>query len=553
MSVSYQKQQIDAVVAYHQLSKHHFNQYAPSPGYLDWATQPDPFRRYAGTKKIPLRKIDSDEFLDMGYESVFHAKKDRRYKNDLNIDLISQLFFDSLSLSAWKRAGENRWALRVNPSSGNLHPTESYLLSGPIDSISEEAFIAHYSSDEHIFELRSEFDVSLWNELRERFSSEVFFVGLSSIYWRESWKYGERAFRYCHHDVGHAIGAISLAASSLGWQTTLIETLSRDELSILFGLRDSHGPEEEHPDCLLAFTPQAINVNQTKISKDIIDQFQLLNWQGKANQLSHSHANWPSLEKIAAVTGKPNNEPFLFDSSSRDEDKATKEYTNRSVFFRKTVRQRRSAVAMDGKTSIGRDQFYQILKKTLLEENRYPYVTLPWMPKVHLAIFVHRVDNLEPGLYFLIRNVEQSECLKRVMRPDFLWEKPAGCPENLPVFKLLIADVRDAAKQISCLQDIASEGCFSLGMITQFQEPLQKHGVWFYPRLYWECGLVGQVLYLEAEAIGIRATGIGCFFDDPMHRDILGIEDLSYQSLYHFTIGGALEDTRIESYPAYVE
>ena len=113
--------------------------------------------------------------------------------------------------------------------------------------------------------------------------------------------------------------------------------------------------------------------------------------------------------------------------------------------------------------------------------------------------------------------------------------------------------MRDAAKQISCLQDIAAEGCFSLGMITQFQEPLQKYGAWFYPRLYWECGLAGQVLYLEAEAIGIRATGIGCFFDDPMHRDILGIEDLSYQSLYHFTIGGALEDNRIESHSAYID
>ncbi len=547
MFVSYQKKQIDEVVAYHQLSKHHFNRYAPSLGYLDWATQPDPFRRYAGAKKIQLREIESDEFLNIDYESVFHAKTVRYDKCDLNIDLISRLFFDSLSLSAWKSAGVSRWALRVNPSSGNLHPTESYLLSGPMDSISDEAFIAHYSSDEHILELRSEFDVSLWNKLRKGFPVEVFFIGLSSIHWREAWKYGERAFRYCHHDVGHAIGAISLAASSLGWQTTLIETLSREELSILFGLVDSGGPEGEHPDCLIALTPQANNVNQTEIAKDIIDQFQLLSWLGKANQLSHSYVSWPNLEKIATVTAKPKNEPILFENPLRGEDKTTKEYTNQPVSFRKIVRQRRSAVAMDGKTSISRDQFYRILKKTLPEENRYPYDTLPWLPKVHLAIFVHRVENLEPGLYFLIRNVEQTECLKRVMRSDFLWEKPTDCPEDLSVFKLLIVDVRDAAKQISCLQDIAAEGCFSLGMITQFQESLQKYGAWFYPRLYWECGLVGQVLYLEAETTGIRATGIGCFFDDPMHRDILGIKDLSYQSLYHFTIGGALEDTRIES------
>ena len=71
-----------------------------------------------------------------------------------------------------------------------------------------------------------------------------------------------------------------------------------------------------------------------------------------------------------------------------------------------------------------------------------------------------------------------------------------------------------------------------------------------YPRLFWETGVIGQVLYLEAEAAGIRGTGIGCFFDDAVHRTI-GIEDHSWQSLYHFTIGGMVEETRLETEPAY--
>jgi len=48
---------------------------------------------------------------------------------------VSQLFQDSLALSAWKQAGGARWSLRVNPSSGNLHPTEGYLIAGPIDGL----------------------------------------------------------------------------------------------------------------------------------------------------------------------------------------------------------------------------------------------------------------------------------------------------------------------------------------------------------------------------------------------------------------------------------
>ncbi len=60
------------------------------------------------------------------------------------------------------------------------------------------------------------------------------------------------------------------------------------------------------------------------------------------------------------------------------------------------------------------------------------------------------------------------------------------------------------------------------------------------------------MLYLEAEAVGIRATGIGCFFDDAVHQ-LLGIKDDSYQSLYHFTVGYPIEDTRLITMPPYSE
>lgn len=65
------------------------------------------------------------------------------------------------------------------------------------------------------------------------------------------------------------------------------------------------------------------------------------------------------------------------------------------------------------------------------------------------------------------------------------------------------------------MQDIASDGCFSLGMVAHFEPTLRNKNVWMYPRLFWETGVLGQVLYLEAHAVGLSATGIGCFFDDP--------------------------------------
>ena len=55
---------------------------------------------------------------------------------------------------------------------------------------------------------------------------------------------------------------------------------------------------------------------------------------------------------------------------------------------------------------------------------------------------------------------------------------------------------------------------------------------------------------LNPEAAGVRATGIGCFFDDPVHQ-VMGFQDAGFQSLYHFTIGGPVEDARLTTLPPY--
>lgn len=179
-----------------------------------------------------------------------------------------------------------------------------------------------------------------------------------------------------------------------------------------------------------------------------------------------------------------------------------------------------------------------------------PWDAIPWEPAIHFGLFVHRVEGIEPGLYALARDPAKVEKLKSAMHAQFAWRSPPGCPGSLPLYLLERGDARQLATQVSCRQDIAGEGAFSLGMIAEYQEKLVAHGPCFYRRLFWEAGAIGQVLYLEAEAAGVRATGIGCFFDDPVH-DVFGFRDLAFQSLYHFTVGGPLDDPRLTTLPPY--
>lgn len=481
-----QSDRLQSVFDYHQATKHRFEAFASGPGFLDWATQPDPFRRYAGARLITLETVAPTD--EPRFDAIF-TPGCMPAAAPLNRHTISQLFYDSLALSAWKSTGTARWALRVNASSGNLHPTEGYLVCGPVQGLCELPMVCHYAAQKHGLEVRAEFNSGLWNTLCSGFPRHTFFIGLTSIHWREAWKYGQRAYRYCMHDAGHALGALSMAAAGLGWQARLLDEPGTDELARLLGTSQQHTarvrkPRGACPYQLFADPPQS--------------------WSPPP----------------------------------------------RPVALRRMIRQRRSAVAMDGQTRLSREDFYRMLDRTLAAPDAVPFSTLPWKSHLHLALLVHRVDDLPPGLYLLVRDPAQTAVLQQVLTQADPWHKPPGCPEQLPLYCLIEADTRAAAREISCQQDIASDGCFSLAMLAGFSGPLERYGPWFYPRLYWEAGMIGQLLYLEAEAAGIRSTGIGCFFDDPMH-DVLGLTGRSFQDIYHFTVGGPVEDTRLTTLPVY--
>jgi SagB-type dehydrogenase family enzyme len=539
---------LDQVVDYHQATKHSFGRFARGPAYLDWETQPDPFRHYRGAAILELEKTcDSDS---PPYDTAFAAGGVE--PADLNRHTVSQLFFDSLAISAWKRAGNASWALRVNPSSGNLHPTESYLLSGPIDGLCKAPIVAHYSPRNHELEIRTEVPEELWRALTRHLPQGTVLIGLSSIHWREAWKYGERAFRYCQHDVGHALAAIGIAAAGLGWQTTLLDEAGTDQLARLLGLEDAQDAEREHPDCLLAVYPRGHDCGYLDLQEPALRTLSHLSWFGQPNVLSPSQVHWPWLDRVTQVTAKPPTDCVRMPAGRDRRGRALSEFPLSPYSLRRVIRKRRSAVAMDGQSSIGRDAFHKMLYRTLPWSRQQPFAILPWAPMVHLAVFVHRVQDLEPGLYVLLRDPGARASLQSEMWQDFAWDRLASSPGDLDLYHLASGDFRAIAKQLSCSQDIAADGCFSLSMIAAFEKPLQRYGPWFYQRLYWECGMIGQVLYLEAEAGGMRGTGIGCFFDDPVHQ-LLGLENLQYQSLYHFTIGFPIEDSRLttlEAYPA---
>ena len=520
------------VTAYHQRTKHSLEHYAAGPETLDWTMQPDPFREFAGSPCVVL-PLGADE-LHTPFASVYDAAQ-AMTPRPVSLASLAVLLELSLGLSAWKEYGPDRWALRCNPSSGNLHPTEAYVLSRGVSGLQDGVY--HYLCRDHVLELRCRMIPNTSQQ-----TSGVW-IALSSIHWREAWKYGERAFRYCQLDVGHALGALRYAAGALGWRLKMLHDYTSNDLAALLGLNrdaDYGGAEREDPDVLLALLPHHDSVAQLPVSAAYRD------WQGKANLLDpHPMYRWPVIAEVTAAT----------DHAALAPETATiPNYPPLSHACTQSaaqlIRARRSAQGFDRNYVMPAADFYHLLD-CLLARNGAPWDIWDYTPRLHPVLFVHRVADLVPGLYALPRSPAAETALRSSLQSEFQWQRVAGCPGHIPLVLLATADCAKLARTLSCHQAIAATACFSLAMLAEFAD-IVGQAPWRYRQLHWEAGLLGQVLYLEAEAAGVRGTGIGCFFDDAVH-ELLGLHGQDFQSLYHFTVGRALLDERITTLPPYAE
>jgi SagB-type dehydrogenase family enzyme len=547
----------DAARRYHERSTHHPDRYARGPGFLDWATQPEPFRTYAGTPTVDLPLAGANLPATWG---DLH-RPGRVPPTPLDRVSLGAFLELALGLTAWKEHGGARWALRANPSSGNLHPTEGYVLVATTPGL--PAGLYHYVSRDHRLERRSTPSPTSAAVLARILPAGSFLLGLASIPWREAWKYGERAFRYCQHDVGHALGSARYAAATLGWVARLLEAPGDDDVAALLGL-DRDGDfaalaraDREQPDGLAVVASPAANDDAARRVEGALAELREKvgggTWAGTPNALSPDHVAWPAIDAVATATEKPRTpgwEPLPSDVGPPFATFAAAEPPGDARSAVGLIRGRRSAVAMDGATSLPVSAFFGMLARLLPHPEAVPWDALPWPARVHPVVFVHRVDGLAPGVYLLERDPRVHAALRQALRPAFAWVPAAGAPEGLRFLLLEEGDARSLARFASCHQEIASDSSFAVAMLADLRG--LDDGAWWYRRLHWEAGVVGQALYLEAEAEGVRATGIGCFFDDVVH-EALGLADESFRDLYHFTVGGAVEDPRLTTRPGYGE
>ena len=131
------------------------------------------------------------------------------------------------------------------------------------------------------------------------------------------------------------------------------------------------------------------------------------------------------------------------------------------------------------------------------------------------------------------RGGEESICFKQLatllgLAPGVYryWE------DNAELEQIMQGDQRLVAAALSLGQDLAGNACVAFSMIGDFENATRRYGDRDYRYVHFEAGAKGQRIYLAAEALGLRATGIGAFFDDEVHK-YLRLTPEQGQVVYH--------------------
>ena len=487
---------------YHELTKHSAESLRRTQHYLDWANMPNPFRHYEG---VPVLDLPADPSApQISALEVLECKRGNTPARD-GAEFLSQLMFYSASISATKRVPSTGgiYSLRVNPSSGNLHPTEFHFCTRGLTGWPDGLY--HYRPSSHMAEQRAigDFGANLVNTY-----APLIFV-LTSIAWREAWKYRDRAYRYCLHDIGHAWQALTLAARSIGCESFALGQFADNRVS-----ESCHLAQDEWPMLIVGLHGPSIPVNKQ-------DAVETAVYGGQPNRLSKEQEPYPLIERIHAATKLSAESTILTlgqpQGSGRGEISLPPPVsTDRN--FGDIVRARRSALDFrGGDGSISLSQL-----ATLLSSTKEPlFADFATARFVHLYLYVHRVADLAPGVYRF-------------------W------PEHAELEKIKEGDQRLVAAALSLGQDLAGNACVAFSMIGDFENAARSYGDRGYRYVHFEAGAIGQRMYLAAEALGLGATGIGAFFDEEVNR-YLGLSREPGQVVYHFAIGYPVADPRLEA------
>jgi SagB-type dehydrogenase family enzyme len=465
---------IDAARTYHEITKHSYTSVRAGAYPLDWENRPAPYKVYpeAGSMVLP-RDLDLPAMPTLAAISSPGAAA-----NPLDLATLTRILFCANGLTRQQSINGEEYHFRAAASAGALYPIETYLAAADVTDM--EAGLYHFSpADLKVRGLRR----GDWREViahatanRPAIANARAILIMSAIFWRSTWKYRARGYRYCFWDAGTILANLLATANAEGISAEVVTAFVDAEIETLIGIDG----EREGAICLVALgstdkTPAAsppltpLEVQSIELSREVAYEPLIK---------MHRESRLESVEEVVRVASAKltmpaasNGELVRFDEI----DPADAHVLGDTILRRGSSR----AFAHE---AIGADELTTILSASSVQAN----IDFPRLTDTYLI--VNAVEDLAPGTYYFNREAKSFELLK------------AG-------------DFRAHAGYL-CLEQWLGHDCSALIIyMADLERALEALGNRGYRDAHLEAGILAGRAYLASYALDRGATGL-TFYDD---------------------------------------
>ena len=215
--------EIKYALVYHQETKHSPTSIRLSNHHLDWDNKPKPFKFYTTIPSIPL-PVD---FPVPSLNVITMKETDKSISsenNKINTELLSSILFFSSGITREINFPHGRYFMRAAPATGALYPIELYIVCENVNGL--QAGVYHFCPGQFTLTKLREGDYrQLLSEAAgsdPAIKNSPFTIVLTSIAWRNAWKYHARSYRHWFWDSGVITANMIATSMSFGLDTKLI-------------------------------------------------------------------------------------------------------------------------------------------------------------------------------------------------------------------------------------------------------------------------------------------------------------------------------------------
>jgi SagB-type dehydrogenase family enzyme len=427
----------------------------------------------------------------------------------MDLDQLSVILRLTYTFTAKASQGGDFFYYRSAASAGALYPTEIYIVTHGFKRLNDGLY--HFGiHGNHLTLLRAgDFSGFIASHLIPPSSAlPVITFIFTSIYFRSSWKYRERAYRYHLLDTGHVIENLSMAMKALGLPFRISYDFNDKNINRLAGLDD-----QKEASLALAYIPGLKSSDNSCMPMISVLSDDIKN----ASTVSEREIPYPAILEIHEA-GKS----AILDSSHINDVSDFTEFSietwitlpdahpgEETVSYPDCLFKRRSRRNFVN-VPMERNILLALLDALCADDFSIPQTRSEYSHSFSTGFVTGNIEGVDQGIYILDREQRRYGLVKR---GNFIDRMAHACLDQLWL--------KNASIHFLFFSDLE-----------RLEQRLGPRG---YRYAMMGAGRMGERIYILSASLGLGCCGIGAFYDQEA-ADIIGLNEVS-RLLYLVAVG----------------